>query len=86
MDKPAVIIDNGSFMCKAGFARQDIPLVECRSICGVPRIMAAELGLRDSYVGSEALRRRGILTLKYPVEGGIITDWSDMEKVLKRGS
>jgi len=32
-------------------------------------------------VGEEAQAKRGILTLKYPIEHGIVTNWDEMEKI-----
>ena len=32
-------------------------------------------------VGSEAQARRGVFTIKYPIEHGIVTNWDDMEKI-----
>jgi actin-related protein len=70
-------------MCKAGFAGDDAPRAVFPAVTGRPRydIVMAGMGVKDTYIGDEAQAKRGILSMKYPVEHGIVTNWDDMEKI-----
>jgi actin-related protein len=36
---------------------------------------------KEYYTGDEAIAIRGVLSLNYPIEHGIVTSWDDMEKI-----
>ncbi|KAI9326454.1 actin family [Zopfochytrium polystomum] len=63
-DGAAIVIDNGTSVCKAGFASDDGPARR-----------------KDAYVGDEAQAKRGILSLRYPIDRGVVTNWEDMERI-----
>ena len=82
-EEAGIVMDNGSGMMKAGFGGEDAPRAVFPSIIGRPRFSSvmAGMGNKQLYVGDEAQAHRGILSLGYPVEHGIVTNWDHMEAV-----
>ena len=85
-DAPAVVIDNGTGRIKAGFAGDEGPVCVFQSVVGARREdMGARMitvgGGRDTYVGEEALARRGVPRIRRPIEHGVVDDWGDMESI-----
>ena len=80
-----VVIDNGSGVIKAGFAGADKPKVFFRSCVGRikhTRVMpGGALEGNDIFMGSKVEEHRGALKISYPIENGIVENWSDMEKI-----
>lgn len=81
-ENPAVVIDNGSGMIKAGIAGEDAPKGYFPSVVGIPKyekIHGADE--KEFYVGGDAVKKRGVLTLEYPLENGIVSNWEHMSKI-----
>jgi len=76
-----LVVDNGSFQMKVGFAGDDVPKNVLSSVVGHPKLKTLNGEKRDCYVGNEAQSKAGILALKYPLEGGVVANWDDMEKI-----
>ncbi|NXW41832.1 ACT protein, partial [Nyctiprogne leucopyga] len=82
-DVPAVIFDNGSGLFKAGIAGDSGPKSVFTAIVGRSKVQSAMLGAgqKECYIGEEAQAKRGVLSLNYPVDHGIVTCWDDMERI-----
>lgn len=84
MNQP-VVIDNGSGLIKAGFAGEMIPKCIFRSCIGTPKHEKVMPGAveGDRFIGPKCEEHRGLLSLKYPIEHGIVENWDDMEHIWK---
>ena len=56
-EEVAVVIDNGSGMCKAGFSGEDAPRAVFPSIVGQPKYPGIMIGMnnKENYIGDDAL-------------------------------
>ncbi|XP_073709140.1 uncharacterized protein [Garra rufa] len=81
--KTPIVLDTGSGLMKAGFADQDLPTTVFPTVIGRPKyeeVMNGSLD-RELYVGHDAQHMRGVLTLKYPIRNGIVSNWDEMEMI-----
>ena len=64
----ALVIDNGSGMCKAGFAGDDAPRAVFPSIVGRPRHQGVMVGMgqKDSYVG-DGRKLTNVITIMFTI-------------------
>lgn len=82
MDPKVLVIDNGSGLSKVGVAGEHLPRSVFPSLIGQVKYQNSLVFSHASYlIGEEALAKKGICSLKYPIEHGIITNWEDMEQL-----
>eukprot|EP01043_Picozoa_sp_COSAG02_P051719 COSAG02_NODE_5479_length_4291_cov_5.207777_2_plen_549_part_00 len=78
----ALVIDNGISTIKVGFVGDDVPVATFPAVIGRGRHVYRLVGMdqTDFWVGEEALAKRGVLVLRYPMDSlGMVTSWEDME-------
>lgn len=89
----AVILDNGSGTCKAGFAGDGTPRVLLPAVLAWPKVPGMQAGLakdrRGGFaIGSEAevddIVADGSTVLRHPIDHGVVTNWESMEKIWRR--
>lgn len=89
----ALILDNGSGTCKAGFAGDGTPRVALPAVLAWPKAPDTQAGLpkdrQNGYVvGSEAeadtIVADGTTVLKHPIDHGVVTNWDSVEKIWRR--
>lgn len=82
MDKGAIVIDNGTGMIKAGFAGDEAPKSSFPNMIGKPKFNPLPgANDKDIYIGEEALEKKGILSLEYPLDHGIVSNWDNMYRI-----
>ncbi|EFC37888.1 hypothetical protein NAEGRDRAFT_74378 [Naegleria gruberi] len=79
-DVQSLILDIGSGSIKAGLHFHDEPSLIISSMIGRVKYKPVMMtNVKLGYVGNEAMRRRGILDISYPIRRGIVQDWDDLE-------
>ena len=88
--KQTVVIDSGSFRMKVGLTpslssseeKEEFRMCFPATV-GRPRLTGVMIGSKSEYFGDEAVSKRGMLKLTYPISKGIVSNWDDAEKIWK---
>lgn len=81
--KPPIVIDNGSYSIKSGFAKEEEPYSVIPTMLGQTK-EANRLEVLDRaapYIGEEADGKKCELDITYPVKNSVITDFHSMEEI-----
>ena len=79
----ALVVDHGSCLCKAGFAGEEAPCAVVPTIVGTHTHPppCSQGWIPNFYAGDEAMSKRGVLNLTYPISRGSIVNWEKMERI-----
>ncbi|XP_060075292.1 uncharacterized protein LOC132554981 [Ylistrum balloti] len=83
-EDPTIVLDNGSYKVKAGYAGDNSPRSIFRTLVGTPlyqHSMNEGMSRRKCYVGDQVIKNMDALDVRRPIERGIVTDWDVMETV-----
>ncbi|EFC48282.1 hypothetical protein NAEGRDRAFT_46504 [Naegleria gruberi] len=80
-DRPVACVDMGSLNIRVGWAGDDSPQITTRSLIGYPKYKPAMFasGQKYSYIGDEAISKRGVLSYRPVMHHGENVDWDHME-------
>lgn len=79
---PAVVVDVGTGLSKAGFSGAECPCATFPTLVGRPKIPGIVTPKKEAvFIGDEAVTKDGVLRLRYPMEHGVVTNWDDYEAV-----
>lgn len=76
-DMKTIVIDNGTFSVKAGFAGTKKPHFIIPTVVGTAKENADMVGIKNKayFVGNEALAKENLLNLVNPIENGVVQNW-----------
>ncbi|TPP67450.1 Alpha-centractin [Fasciola gigantica] len=80
----AVVLDNGTGTIKAGFASECTPRVCVPNLVGRPRyfnLLTSDPCFDPILLGSEALQKRGGMTLSSPMLNSLVFDWDSLTRL-----
>ncbi len=68
---------------KAGYSGEEAPKVMFPTMVGKTKVEGIYVGdeKKESIIGSEAEKKFGILDISYPIQGGVVSNWDEMERI-----
>uniref|UniRef100_A0A8C4N5Q4 Actin like 7A n=1 Tax=Eptatretus burgeri TaxID=7764 RepID=A0A8C4N5Q4_EPTBU len=79
-ESPAIVVDNGTGVFKAGFSGEERPSVRLPSLVGVPKKTGGDMVIgNDLFTQQGQLMGQKVVRLVNPMTRGVISDWDALE-------